>query len=180
MFGALLGGIVGGLGQASAARSAAKTSAANLAYQKEQQGKVWSAADPYMKAGAGAVANLTDPNAFMTSPGYQFRLQQGLEGVTGSKAVNGLLRSGGALKAVNDYAQGAASDEFGRWHGQQMGVANLGLSGVGIGAGVANANSANSAADATNRANAGFAGANAWSGIAGSLGGAFDRMSSYG
>lgn len=186
MFGSLLGGIVGGVMQAGAARDANRLSRETLAYQKEQQGKVWGAVDPYMKAGQGAVGNLTNPNAFMTSPGYEFRLGQGLEAVAGNRAVNGLLRSGGALKALTKYGQDTASEEYGKWHGQQMGVAGLGLQGAGIAAGVANQNSANAAADATNRANAGFAGANAWSQLAGQVGGAFDRspigsrMSSYG
>jgi len=180
MFGALLGGIIGGLGQAKASSDAKKISAANLAYQKEQQGKVWGAVDPYMQAGGRALGRLEDPNAFETSPGYNFRLQQGIDGVTTNRAVNGLLRSGGAMKAVSDYASNSASDEFNRWFGQQQAIAGMGLQGAGIGAGVANANSANSAADATNRANAGFAGANAWGQIAGQVGGAFDRMSSYG
>ena len=181
MFGSLLGGIIGGIGQAKAAKESAKISREALAQQKAQQERVWGAVDPYMKAGGAALGRLTDPNAFTTSPGYEFRLNQGIEGVAGSKAVNGLLRSGGALKAVNDYAQNTASDEYNRWFGQQSSIANMGLSGAGIGAGVANANSAAIAADATNRANAGMAGANAWAGIAGQIGGAADRfMSSYG
>jgi hypothetical protein len=85
-------------------------------------------------------------------------------------------KMGGAMKALNNYAQGAASDEFGKYNAQQMGIAQLGLQGAGIGAGVANANSAAIGQDANNRANAGMAGANAWSGIAGQVGGAFDRM----
>lgn len=180
MFGSLLGGIIGGLGQRSAAKSAERISRESLAQQKAQQERVWGAVDPYMKGGAAAFANLQDPNAFMTSPGYKFRLDQGLEGVAQSRSVNGLLRSGGALKAINNYAQGAASDEYGKWFGQQSSIAHMGLQGAGIGAGVANANSAAIGQDATNRANAGFAGANAWAGIAGQVGGAVDRMSSYG
>jgi len=179
MFGAILGGVLGGLGQASAARSANKISAAALAQQKAQQERVWGAVDPYMRGGAEAFGRLSDPEAFKTSPGYDFRLNQGIEGVAQSKAVNGLLRSGGAMKAVSDYAGNMASDEYNRWFGQQQAIAGMGLQGAGIGAGVANANSAAIGTDATNRANAGFAGANAWSGIAGQLGGAFDRMSSY-
>jgi len=180
MFGSLLGGILGGIGQASAAKQSAKISREALAQQKAQQERVWGAVDPYMKGGAAAFANLQDPNAFMTSPGYQFRLGQGMEAVAGNRAVNGLLRSGGALKAINNYAQDTASDEYGKWFGQQSSIAGMGLQGAGIGAGVANANSAAIGQDATNRANAGMAGANAWAGIAGQVGGAFDRMSSYG
>lgn len=50
---------------------------------------------------------------FSTSdPSYQWRLGQGLGAVQGSAAANGLLGSGGTLKALNNYAQGAASQEF--------------------------------------------------------------------
>ena len=50
---------------------------------------------------------------FSTSdPSYQWRLGQGLDAVQGSAAANGLLHSGGTLKALNNYAQGAASQEF--------------------------------------------------------------------
>ena len=180
MFGALLGGLIGGIGQAKAAKESAKISREALAQQQAQQERVWGAVDPYMKAGGAALGRLNDPNAFMTSPGYQFRLDQGTEAVAGSKAVNGLLRSGGALKAITNYGQNLASDEYGKWFGQQQGIAQMGLSGAGIGAGVANANSAAIGQDADNRANAGMAGANAWAGIAGQVGGAFDRMSKYG
>lgn len=177
MFGSLLGGIVGGVLQNRAAKETAKISREALERQTAQQERVWSAADPYMKSGATALSNLQDPNAFMTSPGYQFRMGQGLEAVAGNKAVNGLLRSGGAMKALNDYGQGMASDEYGKWFGQQSSIAGMGLTGVGIGAGVANQNSANIGADATNRGNAALTGANAWAKIAGQVGGAFDRSS---
>lgn len=180
MFGSLLGGIVGGFSQASAAKNAAKISRESLAQQKEQLDKSWSAVDPYMTAGAGAVANLTNPNAFMTSPGYNFRMQQGLDAVNTNSAVKGLLRSGSALKGVNSFAQGLASDEYNKWFDQQSRIAGMGLQGAGIGSGVST-NIANAIGqDADNRANAGLSGANAWAQLAGTVGGAWDRMSSYG
>lgn len=46
------------------------------------------------------------------TPGYQFQLQQGLQSVNNSAAAKGSLLSGNSLKAVNDYAQGAASTGF--------------------------------------------------------------------
>ncbi len=50
---------------------------------------------------------------FSTSdPSYQWRLGQGLNAVQSSAAANGLLGSGGTMKALNNYAQGAASQEF--------------------------------------------------------------------
>lgn len=181
MFGALLGSAVSAIGQHSASKRAEKISQQALAQQREQQERVWSAADPYMKAGGAAVGRLNNPaESFTTSPGYEFRMKQGLDAVGTNQAVNGLLRSGGAMKALNDYGQGMASDEYNKWWGQQSGLAGMGLQGTQIGAGVANANSAAIGTDATNRANAGFVRANAWGDFAGSVGGMIDGGSSFG
>lgn len=182
MFGSLLGGLIGGAANLYATNKADKLSKQALAQQQAQQERVWSSVDPYMKAGVDASNQLSNPaESFTTSPGYNFRMDQGVEAVAGSKAVNGLLRSGGAMKALNDYGQGMASNEFGNWWQQQQGRVNTGISASGIGAGVANANSAAIGTAATNQANAGFAGANAWSQMAGQLGGAWDNRnaSSY-
>jgi hypothetical protein len=64
--------------------------------------------------GAQGAANMLQPGAqFSTSdPSYNWRLQQGLGAVENSAAANGLLHSGGTMKALNNYAQGAASQEF--------------------------------------------------------------------
>lgn len=45
-------------------------------------------------------------------PGYQFRLSEGLKAIQRSNAVKGTLTSGGTLKDLTNYAQGAASDEY--------------------------------------------------------------------
>lgn len=64
--------------------------------------------------GARGAANMLQPGYdFQSSdPSYQWRLNQGLGAVEHSAAANGLLHSGGAMKALNNYAQGAASQEF--------------------------------------------------------------------
>lgn len=46
-------------------------------------------------------------------PGYQWRLQQGNQGVMNTAAVSGSSLSGPALKALLEYNQGAASQEYG-------------------------------------------------------------------
>jgi hypothetical protein len=46
------------------------------------------------------------------TPGYQFQLQQGLQGVNNSAAANGSLLSGATMKGINDYAQGQASTGY--------------------------------------------------------------------
>lgn len=178
MFGSLIASIFGAKQQAKATKSAEAISREALAQQKAQQDKVWGAVDPYMKTGGAALERMADPNAFLKSAGYDFRLNQGLEAVAQSKAVNGLLRSGGAMKAISDYGQETASDERARWFAEQQALAGLGVSGAGIGAGVANATSAAIGQDATNRANAGLTRANAWSGLAGQIGATADRAAS--
>lgn len=45
-------------------------------------------------------------------PGYQFRLGQGLKALDQSAAARGNLRTGGQIKAFNDYSQNYASQEF--------------------------------------------------------------------
>lgn len=180
MFGSLLGGIIGAVGQDRAARRADKLSQQALADQKEQRERVWGTVDPYTGAGGEAVNRLNNPGQyFETSPGYNFRLQQGLDAVGTNSAVSGLMRSGGAMKALNDYASGMASQEYGNWWNQQSGLAGMGLQGASIGAGLASGNAADIGTNASNRANAGFARANAWGDLAGQLGGAFDARSSF-
>lgn len=180
MFGAILGSAIGALTQNSASKNADKLSREALAQQKAQNERVWSAVDPYMKTGGEALNRLNNPGEnFTTSPGYEFRLKQGLDAVGTNQAVNGLLRSGGAMKALSDYGQGMASDEYNRWWGQQSGLAGMGLQGAGIGAGVASSNNAAIATDATNRANSGFVRSNAWGDLAGSIGGLIDGRSSF-
>lgn len=46
------------------------------------------------------------------TPGYQFQLEQGLQGVNNSAAARGGLLSGANMKAINDYAQGQASTGY--------------------------------------------------------------------
>lgn len=50
------------------------------------------------------------PNYF--DPGYAFRLKQGSDLLQGSAAARGGLLSGPTLKALNDYGQASASQEF--------------------------------------------------------------------
>lgn len=55
-----------------------------------------------------APTNVTEQN----DPGYQFRLQTGLDEMTNSAAARGGLLSGGTAKAMQDYAQNSASNEY--------------------------------------------------------------------
>ncbi len=64
---------------------------------------------------SGYLTQLFGPEQFRQNldPGYQFRLQQGTQGVLNSAAGRTGALSGPALKALLDYNQGAASQEYG-------------------------------------------------------------------
>lgn len=85
---------------------------------------------PYVNAGKTAIGQIDNPNTLMQnyqqSPGYQWGLQQGENAVTTNSAMNGLLRSGGAAKALDTYATGAADQDFNNWFGQEESLANMG------------------------------------------------------
>lgn len=53
-----------------------------------------------------------DADAVLNSPGYQFRLNQGQQGIERSAAARGLLRTGGTLKDIGEYNQNFASNEY--------------------------------------------------------------------
>lgn len=63
---------------------------------------------------------------FQKSPGYQFRLDQAQLALQGSQAARGGLLSGGAMKEMNTYTQGIASDEYGNYINQLSGLAGMG------------------------------------------------------
>lgn len=51
---------------------------------------------------------------FQKDPGYEFRLNQGLDAVQGSRAAKGSMFSGATLKALQDYGSDYASSEYGK------------------------------------------------------------------
>lgn len=78
---------------------------------------------PAQASGQVAPANYED---FFASPDYRFRLNQGTQAVQNSAAAQGGLYSGNALRALNDYAQGTASNEFSNWFNRQAALAGIG------------------------------------------------------
>lgn len=75
---------------------------------------------------AGQLTGGLDPNNFQTDPSYQFRKQQGMDGIESSAAAGGGLLSGAALKSLNRYNSDLASQEYGNaWQRDQAEKKNL-------------------------------------------------------
>jgi hypothetical protein len=136
--GSIGGGILAKKGadkQADAASQAAQLqhqdAQAALGFQKQEYADQQKNIAPWLKAGTGAVNSLSDmvqnggfpawsgkfeaPTDVteQNDPGYQFRLAQGLKALQNSAAAKGSLLTGGTAKALNNYAQGEASNEYG-------------------------------------------------------------------
>jgi len=133
-----IGGIAQGEGEKAGAAAQAANAAAQMAWTKKVYENAQKGLEPYTRLGeAGAkgyeanlpyltsrygmedyrqsplytpmVSNLAELQA---TPGYQFQLQQGLQGVQQGAASKGGLLSGAAGQAMNTYAQGQAAQGY--------------------------------------------------------------------
>lgn len=113
---------------AQGAKAAENASAAQLTAAREAM----ALSAPWREKGVGALNKLSvllglegngDPEFgaltkgfqfTQDDPSYQFRLNQGLKALKNSYAGKGRFLSGSAMKGINDYAQGAASQEYGQ------------------------------------------------------------------
>lgn len=125
--------LFGGKTQADAAQEAAKiqSGAANDAtrLQREQFEQQRADLAPWRQVGEQNLERLNNlapfefnPSDLENNPGYQFRLKEGLKAVQNSAATRGGLFSGGTMKSLNNYAQGAASDEYQNAYNRALGT----------------------------------------------------------
>lgn len=126
MAGQALGNIAGSAIQAGAADDAAEAQvrAAREAtdIQRQMYNQARSDQEPWRASGVRALAGMEDKDFsrdfgtsdFQQDPGYAFRMAEGQKALERSAAARGGLQSGGTLKALTQYAQGVASDEYGK------------------------------------------------------------------
>lgn len=106
---------------------------------------------PYYKAGRAGLSSLMQlagftrngndtwqagtPDASLTrlmmDPGYQFRLNQGMDALQNSVAARGGLLSGNTLKAISNYGQDYASNEYGNAFNRLASLAGIGQAEAG-------------------------------------------------
>jgi hypothetical protein len=101
-----------------------------------------------------------------SDPSYQFRLDQGMQGVNNSAAARGNLLSGGTLKALQKYGQDFASNEYTNRYNRLSSLAgngqvagNMNSAGANFGSTAGNNMMASGNAQAAGL----MGGANAWS-----------------
>lgn len=100
-----------------------------------------------------------------TSPGYQFRLGEGIKALDRSAAAKGRLLSGAQIKGVQSFGEGLASDEYRNYIGDLFNVAGMGNqaqgANAGVNSGLVSQNGNNTMQGAVARGSAYQAGANA-------------------
>lgn len=72
-----------------------------------------------------------DYSAFIASPDYNFRREEGMRGIENSFAARGGAASGNALRALAEFNSGLASGEFGNYFNRQASLAGIGQTAVG-------------------------------------------------
>lgn len=100
--------------------------------------------DPYIPQGRAAwdmLGNATGLNgqagydtataAFRASPGYQYRVDQALDGVNRHAAAAGVAASGNTLAALSDRAGHEADQEYGNWYDRVNGLSQTGYDATG-------------------------------------------------
>lgn len=149
----VVGDAISSLVSSSKSKKAAKAITQAADTNNALQGQVYAEnkanLTPFMQTGlqAGKAANdflglngATGQNAafdtWRNATGYQDQKAQGVDAITSSKALGGLLKSGSTLKAVNTFGQNLANTSGQQYLGNLFNQQGVGLSGANALAGV--------------------------------------------
>lgn len=134
--------LIGGGDYESGGRLAAGQVATGVREAKDYTKQALGQLSPYQKVGTEALDMYRDIvlggdlSQFRESPGYQFRLGEGLKALEKRGSAMGTTLSGSQLKGLQEYAQNLASQEYGQQLGRLGGLAGQGLQASGQGAGI--------------------------------------------
>ena len=147
--GAILGGLLSGAGAKSGAQTQADAASNAAALQKQMFDIQNQQQAPYREQGYAALKDISGMKPYLTQqfgpeqfaqgvdPGYAFRLQQGQMQAQRMANQGGGLLGGNALRGLQDYTQGAASQEyqnaFNRYQTQRGNIYNTLASIAGLG-----------------------------------------------
>ena len=169
-------------GAGKAADAQAEANALGIAEQRRQFDLTRQDMMPWLTSGRGALGRLDaasngDMSGFQQSPDYNFRFDQGMQGLDRSAAAKGSLFSGGADADRIAFGQGLASAEYGNWWNRQAGLAGVGQTtasqlgslGAGMSSNIGNLLNNTGQARASAYQTAGDNNAKMWGGVAGAF-----------
>lgn len=137
----LAGAVLGNDSAKNAGEIASGATATNNALQERIYNETTARNEPLYQNGLAASNRLAqlvtggglntqfsfNANDLYNDPSYQFRLDQGTKAVQNSAAARGGLNSGATLKALTNYGQQAASQEYGNAYNRAQGTFNQNL-----------------------------------------------------
>lgn len=116
--------VIGKKGADSAANKQKKWRHRAIDLQERQYEEAREDFAPWRDTGRNALARIEDPNAFQADPGYEFRRSEGLRGIDQRYGARG--GGGNAMRALAEFNQNLASNEYGNWFNRQTTLAGLG------------------------------------------------------
>jgi hypothetical protein len=116
VIGDIAGAFIGAKAAKNASKAQIKSAELGIGEMARQYDQTRQDMAPWQRAGSAAIGSLSDmlqPGYdHTTSPGYQFRFNEGQRAVESGGAARGMLMSGGTLKDLTRFGQGIASDDF--------------------------------------------------------------------
>ena len=125
------------IGARNAANAQERSAGRAMDLQREQFNQTRADQMPWLQAGQSSLADLlrqmqagrfdpnVDPQSIASDPGFQFRMAEGQKALERSAAARGGLGSGAAMKSLQRFSQGLASDEYqNAWNRSQMDASN--------------------------------------------------------
>ena len=151
--GSITSGIMGSNASSSASRAEQAAAQQAMALEQANLATATSNLQPYMTAGTNALSSIQQMlgiggagggtpnyNAFTSSPGYQFQLNQGNQNIQNSATAGGGM-TGNTLKAMQQFGQQQAGTSYQQFLQNLSSVAGSGQNAAGtlgsLGAGVA-------------------------------------------
>jgi len=100
-------------------------------FSQQQFDRLLALQRPFIEAGTGAVNKLSDvfvtgDQPFTKSPGFDFRMQEGVNALDRSAASRGRLFSGPQLRGLTEFGQNFATNEFNNEFNRLSGLAGTG------------------------------------------------------
>lgn len=78
----------------------------------------------------GVDAQRTAQEQFLTSPGFEFQMERGVDAIDASAAARGSLNSGKTLKAQQEFGQGLYAQDFNNYRNMLAGMGQMGFQGA--------------------------------------------------
>ena len=129
--GSLISGALGASSSRSAARAQQQATDAATAEQRRQFDTSRADMMPWLESGREGLNDLNrlasgDMSRFFTDPGYNFARTEGMRGIERSAAARGGATGGNALRALSQFNQGLASQQFGDFYNRTAARAGVG------------------------------------------------------